>query len=344
VVHYRPIVCAGSGEFEALARAGDLAWATMTPVLELAAGQKDARATVMHFLDRVREYLPVRVIAVDAGAVPPDTSLLHGGGVLAELLTELGNARMAVLPVVRAAVTEDWADAAAYWRPYGMMLRVRAPELGSDPELLVPALLAGLAHNRVGPGEVDLMLDFANLDGLAGPGLARQAARLREAAGWRSVTVASGAFPVDLRGVAQGQVTAFRRWDVDLWRALNAGFASNGNPNHTELDYADYGVAHPRTSQNPGRRAPPQLRYTVQDRWLVLRGAQKRSRSREFPDVCRRIRALPEFMPDLGAADQAIVAYASGWHGPGNATTWRSLSTAHHLDFVTHRLATWGEP
>jgi hypothetical protein len=216
------------------------------------------------------------------------------------------------------------------------MLRIRPPELVTDPGELVPAVLAALARLGMGAAAVDLVLDFAALDGLAGPGLARQVARLREAAGWRSVTVASGAFPVDLRNAAQGEVTAFKRWDVDLWRALQAGNAD------TRLDYADYGVAHPRTAGDRGWRAPPQLRYTVPGRWLVLRAAAKRPR--EFPDVCRRIRALPEFTPDLGAADQAIVAYGSGWYGPGNATTWRGISTAHHLDFVTHRLATAGEP
>jgi hypothetical protein len=336
VVHYRPILAARLGEFEALARAADAAWQAMTPVLELTPGQRDARAACKHFRDRVAEHLPVRVFAVDAGAVPPDTSLRHGGGVLGELLAELASASMAVLPVVRAGAPEDWAGAAGYSRSYGLVLRIRPPELVADPGELVPAVLEALARAGLGAGEVDLMLDFAALDGLAGPGLARQVARLREAAGWRSVTVASGAFPVDLRNAAQGEVTAFKRWDVDLWRALQAGNTD------TRLDYADYGVAHPRTSGDRGWRAPPQLRYTVPGRWLVLRGAARRPR--EFPDVCRRIRALPEFTPELGAADQEIVAYGSGWRGPGNATTWRRLSTAHHLDFVTNRLATDGEP
>jgi len=339
VVHYRPVLSARLGEFEALARAGDAAWRVMTPVLELVPWQRDARAACKHFLDRVLEHLPVRVFAVDAGGVPPDTSLRHGGGVLGELLTELGSANVPVIPVVRAGSVEDWADVGRYARPYGTALRLGPTELDTEAEFLLPPMLAALGRIEVAATDVDLMLDFAALEGLARPGVARQVARLREAVPWRSVTIASGAFPGDLRGVAQGEVVAIRRRDVDLWRALRAGFAAGG-----ELDYADYGVFHPHRSarRNGWRAAPPQLRYTVQDRWLVLKGAPKRAR--DFPDLCRRIRALPEFMPDLGAADQAIVAYASGWHGTGNTATWRGISTAHHLDFVADRLRNWGEP
>src|SRR5689334_14001799 len=94
VVHYRPVLRARLGEFEALARAGDSAWQAMTPVLELVPWQRDARSACKHFLDRVLEHLPVRVFAVDAGEVPPDTSLRHGGGVLGEVLTELATANM----------------------------------------------------------------------------------------------------------------------------------------------------------------------------------------------------------------------------------------------------------
>jgi Beta protein len=340
VVHYRPVLRAGLGEFEALARAGDAAWRVMTPVLELAPWQRDARSACKHFLDRVLEHLPVRVFAVDAGEVPPDTSLRHGGGVLGEVLTELAAANVPVIPVVRAGVLEDWADAGRYARPYGMVLRLRPAELDADAEILVPPLLAALGRIDVRAENTDLMLDFAALEGLARPGVARQVARLRAAAPWRSVTIASGAFPGDLRGVAQGEVVSIRRRDVDLWRALRAGFAYGG-----ELDYADYGVFHPHGTPNrngwrAARENQSQLRYTVQDRWLVLKGAPKR----DFPDLCRRVRALPEFTPDLGAADQAIVAYASGWHGTGDSTTWRGISTAHHLDFVTDRLRNWGEP
>jgi hypothetical protein len=340
-IHYRPIVAARLGEFEALASAGTHTWAAMTPILELVPVERDARAACKRFLDRVLEHLPVRPFALDAAQVTPDTTLRHGGGVLAEVLTELRSAGLAVLPVVRCGVAEDWLDVSRFVRPYGLVLRLRPPELIADPRELLPVVSTALARAGADPRQVDLVLDFAALEGLAVPGLARQAARLREAAGWRSVTVASGAFPVDLRGIAQGEVIAIRRWDVDLWRALRAGFGAVG-PGAGELDYADYAVAHPRPPAGKGWRAPPQLRYTVRDRWLVVRGTPKRSR--EFPDMCRRIRAHPEFTADLGAADQAIVAYGSGWHGPGNATTWRRLCTAHHLDFVAHRLATRGEP
>lgn len=65
-----------------------------------------------------------------------------------------------------------------------------------------------------------------------------------------------------------------------------------------------------------------------------------------FYEICRRIGAHPEFTSGLGAADAQIEA--RGRQGPrsrlgcGNPSTWRELSTAHHLEFVVRQIQAEG--
>lgn len=50
------------------------------------------------------------------------------------------------------------------------------------------------------------------------------------------------------------------------------------------------------------------------------------------------------------AADTMRSRQADAWiadartHEPGNAATWREISTTHHLDYVVQRLTTLDEP
>ena len=74
----------------------------------------------------------------------------------------------------------------------------------------------------------------------------------------------------------------------------------------------------------------------------------ERNRPQQFFEVCRRVRAHPEFTGGLGGADRAIAGRAdegpAGGLGAGNGSTWRSLSTAHHLDFVADHLRRYDRP
>ena len=111
-----------------------------------------------------------------------------------------------------------------------------------------------------------------------------------------------------------------------------------------DIDFGDYAVAHPAAASR-GSAPPPQLRYAVDGRWLVVKGP--RHQAHQFFEVCRRIRNHPEFST-LGAADRLIARRAgegpAGGLRSGSGSTWRALSTAHHLDHVSDHLVRTGAP
>jgi hypothetical protein len=73
---------------------------------------------------------------------------------------------------------------------------------------------------------------------------------------------------------------------------------------------------------------PPQLRYTVADRWLVLKGGRRDRRgNRQFYDIYRNVAAHAEFATAaLGWGDTHIenAAQSPPSVGPGNGTVWRA--------------------
>jgi hypothetical protein len=156
---------------------------------------------------------------------------------------------------------------------------------------------------------------------------------------WRSITVLSGAFPADLGMHPAGVVGDYQRYDADIWAHV-----MNRRRLPRKPDYGDYVIAHPILPTGSIGTSTPQLRYTVSDRWLTLHGRRNdpRGHSQIF-EVCERIATHPDFAgAALGWADAWIEGKGNG--KTGNATTWRQVGTVHHLDFVTHRLASLGEP
>jgi hypothetical protein len=337
MVHYRPVLRARQGELDALADVAAVVWERMTPILELV---PDDRRTVRDLCCQARDRVAASwrdgmSLVLDAGGVEPDGSLVPGGDVLAELWAEVRPVLTAVTPSVGLRAGRSAAALrAAGALDRGLALRLRAADVALPAGTLRRAVAVLLAAADLAPSDVDLVVDLGPapadpgaVPGAVGPLLADRA--------WRSRTLVCGAFPPDLAGLGALELQEFARRDVQTWRAVRASLGPAG----TDLDFGDYGVAHPVPAPRAGI-APPQLRYAVGDRWLVVKG--HRGRNREFYDVCRQIRDHPEFAAGLGVADEQIDR--RGRHGPrsrlrcGNAATWRELSTAHHLEFVVREI------
>lgn len=81
-------------------------------------------------------------------------------------------------------------------------------------------------------------------------------------------------------------------------------------------------------------------------RWLILKGSRRDPQGhQQFHAICAEISHHDDYSGSLlGPADRSIIERGQGMHGPGNASTWRMIGTAHHLDLVAARLTTQGEP
>ena len=83
-----------------------------------------------------------------------------------------------------------------------------------------------------------------------------------------------------MSGIPSGSIKMIPRVELQLWGKL-----SDGNPSVSRVpDYSDYGVVHPDLQDiNPRvMRASAKIRYTLDDNWLILKGAGLQSHPRKY--------------------------------------------------------------
>lgn len=349
---YVPLLKGKQGEVDALADTSIGTQTNIVPLIEIVpgSGPGDEPAEVLadcrKLVDRLKKKWAGQVM-LDGGLLDQDLPLGSDGRGVVFLLAELARlAGLTAQPVLRLGdphlASTDAAAVCAMDRN-GLTIRLTNEELDEEPEVLDIALESAVAKVRLTYGEVDLIIDLGEVQGdLAVVASARIVLPLLRALTsidhWRSVTVAAGAFPVDLSTFTAWVVGERARDDAKLFDRVTSLWTGR------QLDYGDYAVAHPVLGQGAPFAPPPQLRYTASSSWVVLKGRRTDPRANaQFYDICDVVAVHPEFAGvNLGASDARIAN--SRADGPGNGTTWRRIGTAHHLDYVALRLTTLGEP
>lgn len=207
------------------------------------------------------------------------------------------------------------------------------------------ALKELMGHLRIGPGKVDLVLDYGNKIGES-PGAASSRFEA-ELAGlpvprlWRSITVAGTSAPIGMTGIARGLTSVERvEWAtyldlVDDLRTRTPGFG-------------DYAIANPAADTvvfPPG--APISIsaafRYTEGDRWILAKGGlfngkQSKGGAAMNP-VAQLLCSSPYFAGAQHCSADAWIADAALGASGGGPTQWRQHGTLHHLVTVSEQLA-----
>ena len=168
--------------------------------------------------------------------------------------------------------------------------------MDEDSEDIDDALADLLKTLSASRPDIDLVLDLGVVDGdlsvRAGSRLIADA--LRGLAGideWRNIVVTAGAFPTDLSACTPWTLGEPPRYDAMMYDHLRQRRRLPRVP-----IFGDYAVANPVLVTGLPHRAPPQLRYTVADRWLVLKGRVNDPRGHEqFYDVCDIVARHPDF-------------------------------------------------
>lgn len=348
--HYVPILKGRQGELDALREVQLRTRQAMTPLLEVAPkDETEDPATVLKICEQTVDKLRHRYlhpIMLDGGLFDLDAEIHGGRGVLAVLADAARAAGLVAQPVVRLgdpsrALLEARKAMAVDGR--GMTLRLGGEDLDEEPDELDDLFDALLDQAGADRADVDLVLDVGPVDGDAA---VRGAARmltslirdLPSIAAWRSLTVAAGAFPVDLSQFTAHVVGERPRYDAQLFDRVR----NRTLPRYP--DYGDYGVAHPTLAIGNSFSPPPQLRYTSAVHWLVLKGRRTDpTGNTQFQRICQVIAGHPEFAgTPTGNADRRIADGSP--QGPGNGTMWRMIGMTHHLDYVALRLTSLGEP
>ncbi|MFF2460666.1 beta family protein [Streptomyces mirabilis] len=163
---------------------------------------------------------------------------------------------------------------------------------------------------------------------------------------WRTVVLASGAFPRVPENSETQPAYITQRHDRRLHQAVHAA-----RPDFPRaVMYGDYSVEHAFSANIPSVRRPGGppwglLRYTTPDGFLVARvptgGADRASRVRA---KARWITESDSFR-DIHRSDHSegerwlhACAYGTGRDGSGNAETWIKVGHIQHMTFVVNQL------
>lgn len=347
---YVPVLKGRQGEFAALAAIQASTRARTLPLLEIVPAPADEATALKSVIDRsVKKLQPwagARLL-LDAGLLEAGVELHNGLGAVGYAASGAFSYGVIAIPVVRLGDERlAHSDAAAMNDEHGSGIAVRldAEDLDEDPEDLDEALTSLLARLRVRRRNIDLILDLGVVNGdlsvRAGSRIAAEAIRgLDGVHEWREIIVTAGAFPEDLSSYGPWTIGEPIRYDAALHDHLQQRKRLERIP-----VYGDYAISHPILATGPAFPPAPQLRYSLADRWLTLKGARNDPRGHEqFYEVCEIISQHREFAGAvLGAADERIANPRD--YGPGNGSTWRQIGTTHHLDFVVQRLTNLGEP
>ena len=262
---------------------------------------------------------------------------------------ELQGRGVPVKPVMR--LTDDpivlgEVAAAAALHGQGACLRIGSPD--DDPDASEAALLWPdvFQTTRLASSELDLLIDLWVVESPRDIGRATTVAVqmlnwAHQNGPWRSVCVASGAFPSSISHFPTGVSTPVQRYDADLFDSIVAA-----NP-PISADFGDYGIWHPGLPSYAPRGPLPNLRYTDQREWQVYRERRVLPGNESFYTLCARVvnsSHWPATGPAYSAGDGQIERCSQSIPGPGTATHWLRWAASHHFAHVVDRLTTQGVP
>lgn len=354
-VAYVPVLKGRGGEFLALRHLDLASRQAILPVIEVvpapADSAPDIRPVVLRTVQRLGEAWATFPIMVDLGHLDTDVDLGDGHGAVWLAAERLVAADVTPLPVMRlgdapsvdgsVSAVRDVIELRRAGLVSNIALRLSAEDMDDEPEATEGLIDSLLEVVGFGPAKVILLLDLGEVTASTTRAGARLVAdaladHRRE---WHRVVAVAGAFPVDLSTAPPWEIAEFPRADAAMWNALTRR-AGDG----PTTAFGDYAVAHPRLVSGVAFRAAPQLRYAVSNRWLVLKGRVNDPRGHDqFTKICAEIAATDDFAgARLGWADN-LIEHPTPGH-PGNASTWRAIGTAHHIDYVVARLTNLAEP
>ncbi len=353
--HYVPLLRARMGELNALAELGTPSRAKMTPLFDIPGLQWDYEKEAP--AKPIDEHIPgiagkIQKVWGDATCfidlLEVDGELMVSGThplmVLFQEASELGMSAIPVVGIQRSTKYLNSVRDVIRRSQRGVCIRVDNNDL-ENPGALSNGLNELLSFLGLTRQQCDLIFDLKFImPETRGPLVFAMNTILSLLPGieaWRTLTLAGSSFPDSLMNVPSGTLYQLPRVEWDLWTTIvNRG----GVPRLPT--YGDYAISNPSPS---GEGVDPRimrmsanLRYTLDNSWLLLKGRNVRDHGYEqFRDLCRMLVESDGLFKgkDFSWGDNYIYEAAMNAGGPGNATTWRKVGTSHHLAQVKHQLA-----
>lgn len=319
----------------------------VTPVLQLVGGKKRelSRAAIKGHIERIAGGVGAdRLFYLDFLRADPARRLptRTGETTAAEMAYDYARRhQLAFIPVAwttsRAGHVNATANAAVC---DGRGLALRHRVLGSTSAAGIPLdeLLARcLADLRLPANETDLLLDLGYLDEdieVSSSRVARLAAKAASVGPWRRIVLSGSSVPKTMGCVPEDGSGMLERREWALWLSLPAELRE-------ALDFGDYGIQHPTPPKDGGPGMRANIRYTLPDAHLVVRGRGdvRVEGAAQYVALCQRLVASGHFAgPKYTWGDDLIQRCADSHVPPGDQTTWRAAGTAHHLRVLSEQV------
>ena len=187
--------------------------------------------------------------------------------------------------------------------------------------------------------DIDMLLDTENFDA-SKPDIRVLLERIPKLGDWRTLTVASGAFPENLQGLEKGRNKIDRR-DWLIWKQL----ALVSNSSNRKPSFSDYTVQFGRYVEPPDFSNPTaSIRYTLPEQWLVMKGETLRNEEgpgfAQYPASATLLRESDDFYgPEFSYGDLYISRMSIDGPSTGTPTTWLQAGINHHMTVVSRQIA-----
>jgi hypothetical protein len=367
--HYVPILKGKQGELDALKNTSKKIIGRFTPLLEIPPippaylpGQDDPipsktiDAHVAHVSEKFTEALEnYPSVFVDGYYIETEDELADGTSPVDTIFQTLRAQKVGFIPTVGIDRVEDYAESvksAIKSDGRGCCLRLVESDLEGIVDL-PPQVESFLKFLGLKAKDVDLLLDF-------GPKVPSKAAlpfqidALPLVKEWRTLTIASSSFPVDLSGRAQNSVGAIDREEWVAWLSLrNKQKSLKRMPT-----YGDYTINHPVLSEIDPRimSMSPNIRYSDDTSYVIAKGQaiprkkkkptpeEEAARNKllpkiQYPKLAAKIKNHPSWKGEKFSWGDKFIDACSHKECVGSATNWRAVGTCHHIAVVVQQIA-----
>ena len=352
--HYVPILLARRGERIALRELPSTIRGGFTPLLEVPQVPMDWDEDELKPLSTYIRTFPNRLhkdwssnarLFLDVPYLVDPEELIGGQHPVSVLFSDCRELGLNVVPVT--AIERSGGYKAAIRGVMeaderGVCLRLSRDELEISTQV-VEEMLTILGTT---PEHIDLIVDLALVEGSNVPMHAVAMRALLSAPPftdhpWRTLTVASGAFPQSLSTLPRG-LSALPRADWELWNRIRDGLPAGVRV----PTFGDYGIQSPVWEEfNPKfMKANGNIRYTTPDEWLIAKGQTVLGKGAVgftvYNNLCHALVDRPEYKgPDFSPGDQYMYDCCAGGKGPGTPEIWRRQGTSHHLAAVVDQFS-----
>lgn len=255
---------------------------------------------------------------------------------LKRILTDGKYLGLFLIPVINLSSDHEFkkvAGSLARKNHHGLCLRLVYTDF-NNPEKLVEDIQSFLATVNLPEKDVDLLVDLKTR-GDEVPALIDLVHKIPNLLKWRTFTLASGAFPIDLRDCEIGE-NFIDRSDWKNWMSLIKSKKVKRSPS-----FSDYTIQYPIYKESLFFFSPSaSIRYTLDDQWLVMRG-QKGKPAQYLANAQLLSKHSQFFGASFSFGDTFIMEKGKDLKSrkTGNATNWLVAGINHHLACTIYQIA-----